>query len=495
MRQKWTQEEIGIIKNNKNATSEELKLLLPGRDVLSIKSKKVRLGVKPEKEFIWRKEEVEILINNRDKSHSELAELLPNRTMKGIRGKRWGMGIKTKNRWTQDEMNLLIENKNESTHQLKTLLPNRTAKSIDKKLCKLGVKRPRIINLGIKRSGITSKKSWTKEEMSVLESNQEKSAIELSKMIPTRSLAGIKSRRSNLGIKSRENKKWSPEEDAIIIDLASETYCKELKEILPGRSVESIQNRCKRLKIRKTDEFVSAHGKRFIGQADRILPRRYKLDQGFTIEDLDNITYQVLIGGMLGDGGVSLNCNVYTYSETHCVAQKNYLIWKKKLLSKFQPQNIHCEYTAPALSTPSHPIFKKIREEMYLEGDEFEDGRKAYMPLNYIQRLDELGLFIWYLDDGNNGAEPTICSAGLTLENLKDAIDIINKKFNLSLYVRSKNYKGKDWYLPVKNIVINKENREKLWPIWINLAKNLDLPECMRYKLIRKGFNPFLIEN
>jgi hypothetical protein len=132
---------------------------------------------------------------------------------------------------------------------------------------------------------------------------------------------------------------------------------------------------------------------------------------------------------------------------------------------------------AVCFSTPSHSIFKKIRDDFYNE----EEKRKAFIKLNYIERLDEFGLLIWYLDDGDTPKYPVITSCLFDDNDLEESVKIINKNLGLSLKIikRSKKRNNKT----VKRIFFGATNRNILMPKWCEISKKFDIPKCMWYKI------------
>lgn len=329
---------------------------------------------------------------------------------------------------------------------------------------------------------------WTEEEVNLIKSNYEKMTdFELSKLL-NRGIGQVSNKRRKLNLNNKKKfQKWTVDEIEILKEFSSEFSSTELTKLLPNHSAYAIQHKCKRLKIRKTSNFMSNHGKKFLvdRRGTNNWVHYHKVDQTFGFEDLDNEMYQVLIGSMLGDGGVSKQSRgkKYLFKETHGMEQKNYLEWKRLMLNKFQPCKISGK--KPTFSTPVHPIFKTIRKEFYNE----EEERKAYIPLKHIEKLDELGLLIWYLDDGFTSHQPSIGSSVFEEENLKEVVKIINQKLNLSLIMTCKEIEG---YLPSKTIKFHKINRDKIMPIWKNLFNIYQIPKCMEYKLHFPKDNPIL---
>ena len=98
----------------------------------------------------------------------------------------------------------------------------------------------------------------------------------------------------------------------------------------------------------------------------------------------------------LGDG--TLNSRGYL-SMRHCLAQEDYLRWKRDLL-KSNLQMSDCYYVdnngygSYELRTKTYKFIKTYRRFLYPSGRKKIDNRKL------LEKLTPLGLAIWYMDDG-----------------------------------------------------------------------------------------------
>ncbi len=113
----------------------------------------------------------------------------------------------------------------------------------------------------------------------------------------------------------------------------------------------------------------------------------------------------VVMAAALGDGHVALTGSKMRarLSMRHGVAQKDYLDHKIRLLGNLVRSGPHYDNGAGtysktgtyAAATLSRPEIAQIHRELY--GDA---GRKR-ITRAYLEQLDELGLALWYLDDGS----------------------------------------------------------------------------------------------
>ncbi len=113
----------------------------------------------------------------------------------------------------------------------------------------------------------------------------------------------------------------------------------------------------------------------------------------------------VVMGAALGDGHVSLTGSAMRgrLRLVHGVAQREYLEYKIRLLGDLvqSPSRYHdgagtySKVGTYSATTLSRPEIAQIHRELY--GD---NGRKR-ITQTYLDQLDELGLALWYLDDGS----------------------------------------------------------------------------------------------
>ena len=106
------------------------------------------------------------------------------------------------------------------------------------------------------------------------------------------------------------------------------------------------------------------------------------------ILELDEQQKQILIGSLLGDGSLSYskNSNCYMYSEEHCPKQKDYLLWKNKVF-RFNINEEEKEIYK------TNRVFKYYRELFYPNG-------KKIITREILDKLEPLGLAVWFMDDG-----------------------------------------------------------------------------------------------
>jgi hypothetical protein len=108
-----------------------------------------------------------------------------------------------------------------------------------------------------------------------------------------------------------------------------------------------------------------------------------------------------VIGMVLGDGYIHKDGNLRI---THGVKQKEYLNFKKDILQQNQVPDLllkeFCNngYPGCKVETRVRPMYKLLRKKMYKNGIKI-------ISRQCLDWLDELGLAIWFMDDGSTSAK------------------------------------------------------------------------------------------
>ena len=161
----------------------------------------------------------------------------------------------------------------------------------------------------------------------------------------------------------------------------------------------------------------------------------------------------LLISMLLGDGTISNN---YVFKLSHGYKQKEYLEWKINLLNEYGIKNNGLkEY----VSTKGYntgdivyysqlsiiPFIKLLRRIIY-------KPKKNYSNRKILNRLNALGVAIWYMDDGHINIRKTNdkihgfyikIATCLSKEDNQTIIDYFKEVWNISFYQFKE---GKDTY-------------------------------------------------
>ena len=152
----------------------------------------------------------------------------------------------------------------------------------------------------------------------------------------------------------------------------------------------------------------------------------------------------LIIGMLLGDGTISNN---YVFKLSHGENQKEYLEWKIKLLNEYGIKNNGLKYyiqkigynigsTVYYSQLSTIPFIKVLRRVIY-------KPKKEYFNRKILNRLNALGVAIWYMDDGHINIRKTgdkihgfyiKIATCLSKEQNQIIIDYFKEVWNVSFY-------------------------------------------------------------
>jgi|GEM_PF-1115653 len=258
---KWDEVQVEFLKDNySKKTVREIANQL-GLTELQVRKKVVSLGMTKKKDDYkfqqWDKKDIQVLKDNyHDKTVKEICNLLNNKfTEKQVRNKIAKLDLRKSNSWNEELIHYLLNNyQSMSVEEMREdRLTNFTTTAIYKKLYSLGYK-------------IDSNVKWSIDEEELLKKQYSNyTNNEIQQMIPRFTIKQIKNKAHQLGlrknkltlIKSHQNSnvnKWSDEEKSILINHYSNMPTKELMEIhLPNRSIDGIKTVASRLGLSKNN--------------------------------------------------------------------------------------------------------------------------------------------------------------------------------------------------------------------------------------------------
>lgn len=192
---------------------------------------------------------------------------------------------------------------------------------------------------------------------------------------------------------------------------------------------------------------------------------------------ISSIQEQVIIGSLLGDGWIDVADRDRNYCRLcfqHSIKQSEYCIYKYNLMKEIgnyptitsRPDQFwkYCEdnYKQITFKSDQNPIFEEYRQNWYIP------KKRIYRP--DFEKLDVLGLAIWYMDDGSNSKKGgcIIHCQGFPLEDVEYMKDFLTKKFNLELFITKRN-----------QLYITKESKKILFKLIESFV-----PNTMKYKVI-----------
>ena len=192
----------------------------------------------------------------------------------------------------------------------------------------------------------------------------------------------------------------------------------------------------------------------------------------------------VIIGTVLGDsslifGDRNKNCRI---DFCHCLKQKEYFFWKIKLLEEFGIYGNHSFYNGCAGNYPkfrySSHVDTRLTElyESLYQFRKTSDKKRKCVKKKALNKLDDLGLAIWFMDDGYNNKDrnymhlATYCFTKIDNEKIRQWLNI---KYDIK---NTKIYRRKDKYF-----LVWYEDAPKIRGIIEPYVSEI---ECMRYKII-----------
>lgn len=201
----------------------------------------------------------------------------------------------------------------------------------------------------------------------------------------------------------------------------------------------------------------------------------------------------ILIGMVLGDSYIGVNkTQTLAYLETlHKGSHKPYLIWKQGLI------NYKFKSTFKYKNNNGYDAFRfrtKLEKKLiYLRKDFYVNGKKT-VKSNLLNRLTDLGLAIWYMDDG--------C---LNLGKKNGLINRRNVFLNTQGFGLEGNILIQEWLLSKYDISSN-INRNQGFRLRLNTSNTLkfieivspfvELVPCMQYKIdLKYNLDRKVLEN
>lgn len=206
-----------------------------------------------------------------------------------------------------------------------------------------------------------------------------------------------------------------------------------------------------------------------------------KIRKARTNKNPENLDYlftedkkQIIFGSLLGDASLrpsKINCYL---EETHGIKQKEYLMWKSRYLDFLNPKITNKNnngYEAVKLQTSSYPFLRKLYNKIYW------DKRKR-VKLFFIDQLGDLGLTVWYLDDGHVTIPEDLIRLSTDCFNYNEHLILrrfFNKKYGILPRIGER--RGKHYLL------FNKKDSKLLLSIFKKNIRKYSIPSTMFYKL------------
>jgi superfamily II DNA or RNA helicase len=240
---------------------------------------------------------------------------------------------------------------------------------------------------------------------------------------------------------------------------------------------------CSKMKIQSTDnhKYLTKCGWKEANQItlDDYLISHYDTSTVNSVcPGLNSDQYQVVLGSFLGDGCIrQLKNGRYRLSMTHCEQQYDYCKWKASMFNindvRRVEKNGYSKKKACAFNTKTFYIFNELPKT------------KTYVPQWILDDLDEMGLAIWFMDDGSinkNAFNSKLSTDSFDEDSQKRIVAKLNLMNITCKYVPYK----KTYY----QIVINEQGTKEL----IRLISKY-IHKNMLYKLLTNQYKNYIQDN
>lgn len=141
--------------------------------------------------------------------------------------------------------------------------------------------------------------------------------------------------------------------------------------------------------------------------------------------------FDILVGCLMGDGYIHPRGQIQI---AHSTKQVKYLNWKYKELRSLS-------YGSPTIVSRFDTRYKKsysvarfwLRQFFSSWRKDFYQNGKKIIPINYLNKVSELSLAVWYMDDGNfsENRSVRISTDGFDLPEVLKIQDFLMSKFGI----------------------------------------------------------------
>jgi len=201
---------------------------------------------------------------------------------------------------------------------------------------------------------------------------------------------------------------------------------------------------------------------------------------------LDSAIYAMLLGDGSCDrgGGNYTKSSNFIYKMGHSAEQTEYLLWKKAIIDQISHTKSRIysygKTNSVYLTTNALKYFTKLEKIFY-------KNRKKTINQKILNKLTDLSLAIWFLDDGymsissSGSCYGELCTDQFSYEEQVLIVNCLKNKFGIVCGIRKLQYKsGKHAGKIAYRIKFNKAACAKLSEI---IKPYVNQIPCMKYKL------------
>jgi intein/homing endonuclease len=184
---------------------------------------------------------------------------------------------------------------------------------------------------------------------------------------------------------------------------------------------------------------------------------------------------QIILGSLLGDGSAEIEPFRARYRTNHSLKQKEYVDWlitKLNRLVRGKPRISKSggwgDYTY-SFNTLGHSEILNIANELYIDN-------KKTITRNYLNKLNSLGLAVWFMDDGSESG--MFSTHSFSEEENQIIVDYLKEVWNIDTKIYKDDPKNL-YFICIKNSSLK---------ILKDIIKD-HIPECMKYKIGEGKYN------
>ena len=148
---------------------------------------------------------------------------------------------------------------------------------------------------------------------------------------------------------------------------------------------------------------------------------------------------QILLGTLYGDGWLGKQCKHPNGGFAHSLKQENYCKWKQEKLKRFVTSGTYRtevdkrskkEYASYSVTLAASEYFSNIYNKLY------DDNRIKFIHSDLLNKLDGLGIAVWFMDDGyKEDFGYSISTNCFSLQDLELIKSFFKNKFNISVTI------------------------------------------------------------
>lgn len=188
---------------------------------------------------------------------------------------------------------------------------------------------------------------------------------------------------------------------------------------------------------------------------------------------------EVIYGCILGDGCLRIQTDgFHRLSICHSAAQREYLLWKKSILTSiFICQDPEGDEQQASIHSISHPDLTNLFGLTHRNG-------KKFITRKFLNLLTPTSILFWFLDDGSrikaSGNAFILCTDSFSLGENRAIKQWLWQKFRINSFIlESKGgFSAKVYY----RLRFRRADSELLFSIMKTSPFFASLPHCLRYK-------------